>query len=54
MILKDGSQIISKYVEKRGKETVVLESGSYHVTEIRALSIYKQLIGDTKNKTCTT
>lgn len=50
LIFKDGSQVISKFVEKRGDSWVVLESGNYHVTEIRALGIYKLLPSDTKRQ----
>lgn len=46
LILKDGSQIISKFVEKKGNTHVVLELGSYPVTNIRAFSIYKPLKRD--------
>lgn len=46
LILKDGSQIISKFLQKKGNTHIMLESGTYPVTSVRAFSIYKPLIGD--------
>lgn len=40
LILRNGNQIISKFIEKKG-DFVVLESGKYSMVHIRAFSIYK-------------
>lgn len=42
LILRDGTVIVSKFVENKGHD-VVLESGVYGMGEIRAFSIYKPL-----------
>ena len=46
IIFKDGSQIISKFIDKKGHTHIRLESGLYPITSIRAFSIYKPLPGD--------
>lgn len=40
IITRSGERIISKFIEKKG-ENIVLENGTYTVSEIRSFSIYK-------------
>ncbi len=41
IILRDGTQIISKFIQKEGRKRIKLEAGTVNIIDIRSANYYK-------------